>query len=179
MNKELFDLADRYEGNLLNYFCGMTPQESRKFNKMVKETKRKKRWKLHLKIQKRKSLKLIKEIKVFEKKETYLFTFQLYYSHLIVYSRNYYNNVKIGWNVTFMYYNSSIRQIILLSLLWLNLVLMSNQKYMMTLLVMWWYMSHSTTMLLSWQTSLNMKWWQLNVSYQTWRLHNDTFTWIR
>ena len=52
MNKELFDLADRYEGNLLNYFCGMTPQESRKFNKMVKETKRKKRWKLHLKYKK-------------------------------------------------------------------------------------------------------------------------------
>ena len=42
MNKELFDLADRYEGNLLNYFCDMTPQESRRFNKMVKDAKRKK-----------------------------------------------------------------------------------------------------------------------------------------
>ena len=42
MNKELFDLADRYEGNLLNYFGGMTPQESRRFNKMVKDAKRKK-----------------------------------------------------------------------------------------------------------------------------------------
>ena len=42
MNKELFDLADRYEGNLLNYFCVMTPQESRRFNKMVKDAKRKK-----------------------------------------------------------------------------------------------------------------------------------------
>ena len=42
MNKELFDLAERYEGNLFNYFCGMTPQESRRFNKMVKDAKRKK-----------------------------------------------------------------------------------------------------------------------------------------
>ena len=24
---------DDYEGNLLNYFCGMTPQESKRFNK--------------------------------------------------------------------------------------------------------------------------------------------------
>ena len=28
---------DDYEGNLLNYFCGMTPSESRTFNKMIKE----------------------------------------------------------------------------------------------------------------------------------------------
>ena len=42
MNKELFDLAERYEGNLLNYFCDMTPEESRRFNKMVKDAKRKK-----------------------------------------------------------------------------------------------------------------------------------------
>ena len=28
---------DDYEGNLLNYFCGMTPQESRKFNKMKRD----------------------------------------------------------------------------------------------------------------------------------------------
>ena len=40
MNKELFDLAERYEGNLLNYFCGMTPSESRTFNKMIKEAYR-------------------------------------------------------------------------------------------------------------------------------------------
>ena len=33
---------DDYEGNLLNYFYGMTPQESRRFNKMVKDAKRKK-----------------------------------------------------------------------------------------------------------------------------------------
>ena len=42
MDKELFDLADRYEGNLLNYFCGMSPSESRKFNKMIKNNKRRK-----------------------------------------------------------------------------------------------------------------------------------------
>ena len=35
MDKKLLDLADQYEGNLLNYFCGMTPKQSRKFNKMV------------------------------------------------------------------------------------------------------------------------------------------------
>ena len=28
---------DEYEGNLLNYFCGMTPQESRRFNKMKRD----------------------------------------------------------------------------------------------------------------------------------------------
>ena len=28
---------DEYEGNLLNYFCGMTPKESRKFNKMKRD----------------------------------------------------------------------------------------------------------------------------------------------
>ena len=28
---------DDYEGNLLNYFCGMTPQESKRFNKMKKD----------------------------------------------------------------------------------------------------------------------------------------------
>ena len=39
MNKELQDLADQYEGNLLNYFCGLTPEESKRFNKMIKESK--------------------------------------------------------------------------------------------------------------------------------------------
>ena len=29
---------DDYEGNLLNYFYGMTPQESKRFNKMKKIT---------------------------------------------------------------------------------------------------------------------------------------------
>ena len=28
---------DDYEGNLLNYFYGMTPQESKRFNKMKKD----------------------------------------------------------------------------------------------------------------------------------------------
>ena len=42
MDKELLDLADQYEGNLLNYFCGMSPSESRKFNKMIRDNKNKK-----------------------------------------------------------------------------------------------------------------------------------------
>ena len=40
MNKELSKLADQYEGNLLNYFYGMTPKESKRFNKMIKESKK-------------------------------------------------------------------------------------------------------------------------------------------
>ena len=32
-------IADQYEGNLLNYFCGMTPSQSRKFNKMKRDIK--------------------------------------------------------------------------------------------------------------------------------------------
>ena len=40
MNKELEKLADQYEGNLLNYFCGMTPKQSKAFNKMVKDVKK-------------------------------------------------------------------------------------------------------------------------------------------
>ena len=43
MNKELLDIADQYEGNLLNYFYGMTPKQSKKFNRMVKDAKKKKR----------------------------------------------------------------------------------------------------------------------------------------
>ena len=42
MNKELLDIADQYEGNLLNYFYGMTPKQSKKFNRMVKDAKKKK-----------------------------------------------------------------------------------------------------------------------------------------
>ena len=41
MNKKLEKLADQYEGNLLNYFCGMTPKQSKAFNKMVKDAKKK------------------------------------------------------------------------------------------------------------------------------------------
>ena len=40
MNKELLDIADQYEGNLLNYFCGMTPKQSKRFNKIVKDAKK-------------------------------------------------------------------------------------------------------------------------------------------
>ena len=43
MNKDLENLADHYEGNLLNYFCGMTPKQSKKFNKMVKDAKKSRR----------------------------------------------------------------------------------------------------------------------------------------
>ena len=43
MNKDLENLADQYEGNLLIYFCGMTPQQSKKFNKMVKDAKKSRR----------------------------------------------------------------------------------------------------------------------------------------
>ena len=44
-NKTLKDfekLADQYEGNLLNYFCGMTPKQSKAFNKMVRDAKKQK-----------------------------------------------------------------------------------------------------------------------------------------
>ena len=37
---DLDKLSDAYEGNLLNYFCGLTPEESRKFNKLKKQTRR-------------------------------------------------------------------------------------------------------------------------------------------
>ena len=43
MDKNLEKLADQYEGNLLNYFCGMTPKQSKKFNKMVKDAKKNRR----------------------------------------------------------------------------------------------------------------------------------------
>ena len=41
MNKTLNKLFDEYEGNLLNYFSGMTPKQSKKFNKMVKDLEKK------------------------------------------------------------------------------------------------------------------------------------------
>ena len=34
MDKELLEIADQYEGNLLNYFVGMSPKQSKKFNKI-------------------------------------------------------------------------------------------------------------------------------------------------
>ena len=42
MSQEFLDLADQYEGNLLNYFCGMSPKESKKFNQLIKNNKRRK-----------------------------------------------------------------------------------------------------------------------------------------
>ena len=37
IGSDLDDLPwDDYEGNLLNYFCGMTPQESKEFNRRIK-----------------------------------------------------------------------------------------------------------------------------------------------
>jgi len=43
MDKKLEKIADQYEGNLLNYFYGMTPKQSKKFNKMVKNSKKHRR----------------------------------------------------------------------------------------------------------------------------------------
>ena len=41
-NSKLDKLFDSYEGNLLNYFAGLTPEESRKFNKLKRQIKRSK-----------------------------------------------------------------------------------------------------------------------------------------
>jgi len=38
--KKLIKLADQYEGNLLNYFCGLSPIESKRFNKLIKDSKK-------------------------------------------------------------------------------------------------------------------------------------------
>jgi len=36
IGSDLDDLPwDDYEGNLLNYFCGMTPQQSKEFNRRI------------------------------------------------------------------------------------------------------------------------------------------------
>tara|TARA_B100000900_G_scaffold342159_1_gene305466 strand:- start:287 stop:424 length:138 start_codon:yes stop_codon:yes gene_type:complete len=43
MDEKLIKLAEQYEGNLLNYFCGMTPKQSKNFNKMVKNAKKNRR----------------------------------------------------------------------------------------------------------------------------------------
>ena len=37
--KKLIEIADQYEGNLLNYFCGLSPEESKRFNKLIKDSK--------------------------------------------------------------------------------------------------------------------------------------------
>jgi len=40
MNKRLKKLFKAYDGNLLNYFAGLTPEESKKFNELKKNIKR-------------------------------------------------------------------------------------------------------------------------------------------
>ena len=39
MNKKLDSLFDSYEDNLLNYFSGLTPEESERFNKQQRKLK--------------------------------------------------------------------------------------------------------------------------------------------
>jgi len=39
MNKNLEKLFENYEGNLLNYFAGLTPKQSKQFNKLKKGKK--------------------------------------------------------------------------------------------------------------------------------------------
>ena len=39
-NSNLDKLSDAYEGNLLNYFYGFTPQESKQFNKLQSQIRR-------------------------------------------------------------------------------------------------------------------------------------------
>ena len=43
MDKELEKLFELYEGNLINYFCGMTPEQSKAFYIMRKNHKSKRR----------------------------------------------------------------------------------------------------------------------------------------
>ena len=38
-NSQLDKLSDDYEGNLLNYFAGLTPKESKQFNKLQRQIK--------------------------------------------------------------------------------------------------------------------------------------------
>ena len=42
MNRRLKKLFKPYDGNLLNYFAGLTPAESKKFNELKKKIKNKK-----------------------------------------------------------------------------------------------------------------------------------------
>ena len=39
MNKRLKKLFKDYDDNLLNYFCGLSPEESKRFNKLIKDSK--------------------------------------------------------------------------------------------------------------------------------------------
>ena len=40
MKKSLKKLFKAYDDNLLNYFCGLSPIESKKFNELTKKNKR-------------------------------------------------------------------------------------------------------------------------------------------
>ena len=42
MNKRLKKLFKAYDDNLLNYFAGLTPEESKNFNELKKKIKNKK-----------------------------------------------------------------------------------------------------------------------------------------
>ena len=44
-DKKLDELFDSYEGNLLNYFSGLTPEESKRFNKLKSQSDYKKCYK--------------------------------------------------------------------------------------------------------------------------------------
>ena len=39
MKKSLKKLFKAYDGNLLNYICGLSPEESKTLNKLIKESK--------------------------------------------------------------------------------------------------------------------------------------------
>ena len=39
MNKRLKKLFKDYDDNLLNYFAGLSPEESKRFNKLIKDSK--------------------------------------------------------------------------------------------------------------------------------------------
>ena len=39
MKKSLKNLFKAYDDNLLNYFCGLSPSESKRFNKLIKDSK--------------------------------------------------------------------------------------------------------------------------------------------
>ena len=41
MNENLKKLFKDYDDNLLNYFCGLSSEESKRFNKLIKENKKK------------------------------------------------------------------------------------------------------------------------------------------
>tara|TARA_R100000773_G_scaffold32433_1_gene27665 strand:- start:38 stop:178 length:141 start_codon:yes stop_codon:yes gene_type:complete len=40
ISKDLEKLFDEYDGNLLSYFAGLTPEQNKKFNELKKNIKR-------------------------------------------------------------------------------------------------------------------------------------------